>query len=125
MKTILAVTVLLAMATIAQAKDINGFKTGNEFYELATSEHASNIGRITFFVNGMLDALSVTNMICTPNGVTVRQVRDFLTKYYEDHPDHRHFFVSDVLLYAMPDAWQCDPDPKEILYDRGMDAKKI
>lgn len=62
-----------------------------------------------YWCAGFLEGVAVMNgsAFCTPDGVTVGQMRDVLLKYLDTHPAHRHRDYRAITLEALVRAFPC------------------
>ncbi len=49
----------------------------------------------------------IPKLICTPNGVSPKQVIDVVKRYLHNHPESLHESVSVLTFYALAESFRC------------------
>jgi hypothetical protein len=99
MKTLILSLALLA--TSAQAE----FISGNKLYSQMSGTEGDRMMALGF-VAGVHDAID-TVLVCTPNAITIGQVRDMTSSYLSENPSIRHLSASAIVTYVLSKAWPC------------------
>ncbi|MFK4794650.1 Rap1a/Tai family immunity protein [Sphingobium sp. ZW T5_29] len=93
------------------------FQTGNQIYRdcLVDRTDDAYYQKSSFcmaYVSGAFDAILLARQVngkpdCTPDGLTVGQMRDVALKYMRDHPENRNLSAAGIVLLSIMDAWPC------------------
>lgn len=86
---------------IANAEFISGNELLNNL-KGGVDERMFAIGYIAG-VSDFLDGLTV----CSPNGVTLGQMRDLIRDYLEKNPDKRHYSADSLIRNRLEQLWPC------------------
>jgi hypothetical protein len=105
-KALAAVCLLIAPIQFAQAN----FITGNELYEFFRKGRDSALTYVAG-VTDTIDAIKteVPERVdwCVPKNAALHQYGDVVEKYLREHPQHRHFSASSLIMKALREAFPC------------------
>ncbi|TCD20197.1 hypothetical protein E0D81_09390 [Lelliottia amnigena] len=107
-RKIIFITCVILLSSNTQAKNKDGDYDGNDLYEAYKAYDSNNptykqMNQATLFmayVRGVSDVLSLQNLICYPDNVTVGQALDIVGNYLRDNPEKRN--MSPSVLVGMP-----------------------
>lgn len=93
-----------AMAATAFAGTAHaGFFDGNALFERCSAKSGSDLGICVGYISGVADTFEDTK--CLTAGVDLRQVKDVVKQYLENHPDERHHRASSIVVAAVQKAF--------------------
>ena len=117
MKRLTGAAVAMGLATAVPVPARAQFYTGNEIYgdcQASESDAAyfQKWARCTSYVTGAFDAILLARQLndkpdCTPDRLTVGQMRDVAVKYMREHPENRNMSAAAIVLLSIMDAWPC------------------
>ena len=99
---------LYPLTALSQALTSGTFVNGNQLFSKCDDDGdtPNGIGCL-HYIAGVADTLLMHKEICAPNGVTVRQLADIVTKYLRDNPEVRHFTAASDTTVALARAFPC------------------
>ena len=97
---IAAAAAFIAMS--AQAHFIDGNQLLANIESQTPAERTFAIG----FITGTVDAAQ-NEIVCVPNGVTIKQVVDISKALLQKNPSIRHKEAAYIVLKAVSDVWPC------------------
>lgn len=92
---------LLMIPAMANAE----FISGNELL----SNLKGNLDERMFaigYIAGVSDFLDGAT-VCSPNGVTLGQMRDLIKEYLENNPQQRHYSADSLIRNRLEQLWPC------------------
>lgn len=99
-----------AAILVASQASAGSFYNGNGLHSLCQSNR--DVAR--FYVIGLIDAVNdfatvngFKPYLCLPDKVTAEQVTDVTCKYFEDHPERRHYTAGGSTMKALREAFPC------------------
>lgn len=95
-------TLLLAITLPAQA----AFISGNALHTRLNSDSYYDKGFTLGFIAGVFDTISDIT-VCTPDNVTMGQMRDLAKQHLEARPDIRHFPANEILVRYFSEVFPC------------------
>lgn len=84
---------------------LSGYDRNEENRGLA--EDQMNSAFAVAYIIGAADAYKAQNMVCTPVGITGRQLVAVTSKFVKDHPDTWNQSAALITLVALMDAFPC------------------
>jgi len=123
---IIGAVLLLSAGTTVTSTARADFLDGNKLLALCTSEIPADKNACAAYLMGATDAFNYTMQLavgigieqrtgtrpsmadinrCVPVGVTTIQVRDTVVHYLQQHPEKRHYGVSQVFVHAIMGAF--------------------
>ncbi|MGS3128148.1 Rap1a/Tai family immunity protein [Aeromonas caviae] len=87
------------------------FKDGNDIYRICTTPESDKYFHMDAsycqgYVIGVVDTVNGV-FTCLPEGVTVGQSVDIVTKYLAAHPETRHMEGSVIVTNALKESFPC------------------
>lgn len=59
------------------------------------------------FILGVLDGLTISEVVCIPSNATNFQIFSLVRKYYADHPEHWGIAPAILVRAALVEPWSC------------------
>ena len=109
MKRLLFATALLT-ALYASSEEVQAENTGNTGNTGNTYLNLPSSNQGTFGAGlhtGIIIASELSKSICIPIGATGNQVAAIITKYLNDHPEHRHESITNISAIALMKVYPC------------------
>ncbi len=72
-----------------------------------TATDGLHIGYYRGFVEGALTTMALSKVICPPDGITMGQAGDVVSKYMNEHPELLHFPGGVIVYHALKEVWSC------------------
>lgn len=100
------------IASIQSASPANAmFYDGNDVLRFCGSEQ-EDVMQCAGFIVGVVDSFNripnrTKGCFETPEGATVRQLRDVVVKWLEAHPEDRHLPGAGLVMLALNNAFPC------------------
>lgn len=96
-------------AALASSSALANFHDGNKILEYCRGSGALNEAFCYGLIAGLSDGLTTSHMstICTPNSVTLQQVRDIIVQHVTINPATRHQASSVLAYIALSTAFPC------------------
>jgi hypothetical protein len=109
MKKLLIALVLVFCVSGSDAEAVDVWLDGNKLHEWCQSENPISC---LAYVLGVSDVLTGGHFdpkykLCDGPNATIRQYRDIVIKYLDDHPEERHVSAWSLVSLALHDAFQC------------------
>lgn len=110
MKNMICTTAVAAtmLATPTHATPVSSFMDGNTLHDWCRRETGACAGYVIGVHDGISLAKEPGSWFCVPDGVKSDQIRDVVTAFLRGHPKWRHVAASQLVLWALVDAWPCD-----------------
>jgi hypothetical protein len=111
------VTLALVLGLSSGSAVAGGFRTGDQLYQGCEKGESKTenvaYGECYGYVKGMFDAMTSSEgkllgfTMCSPGGVSGRQVRDIVFAWLKKNPQHRHYPAPGLVAAALEEAWPC------------------
>jgi hypothetical protein len=122
MRFLLPALVLLTGSAVAE-EFTEGYIDGNRLWDICRSDVRENVA-CNGFVVGVADAMSVAQTIkggsiggwrmCSPENVSVLQMKDVATRFLREHPEWRHLTGASLVARALAESFPCAPKSPEL-----------
>ena len=104
----LSLVLMLLFASPVRAN----FENGNSLYTDCTKERGFNTGYCMGYVGGVTDIMSDGTPLygwkaCFPKGVSLGQIKDVVTRWLANNPQHRHYNAASLVAEALEEAFPC------------------
>ena len=93
---------LLIAPSVAMAE----FWDGNSLLQRMNSDNAHERVQAMGYVMGVHDVFSKVS-VCSPQNITVGQLRDLVKDYLERNPAIRHYSADSLAVNIMKQTWPC------------------
>jgi hypothetical protein len=113
-KCVLLPVVLTLCPVGAQARlqTFTLFLTGNDLLAACSAPTGTfPVGQCLGYIQGVVDAASVSQRLCLPHTVNAGQMRDIVVAYLRQHPENRHLAASNFVEIAMGQFFACGAKP--------------